>query len=76
MTSATELTLVTQLEEAREEIEITQLQLQQVQEELDQLRLLYSEAEASLQRHRESQRRAEALIEALLTRLEARSGLG
>ena len=76
MTSAADLTLVTQLEEAREEAELTQLQLQQVQEELDQLRLLYSEAEANLQRHREAQHSAATLIEALLTRLEATSGLG
>ncbi len=76
MTRTADLAVATQLEEAREETELTQLQLQQVQEELDHLRLLLSEAEASLRRHREAQHSAETLIEALLTRLEARSELG
>jgi len=64
--------LEAQLNEAREEAELTLLQLHQVQEELEHYFLAHQDAEAKLQRYRLEQQRAEALIEALLARLEAR----
>ena len=62
-----------QLQEAREEAELTLEQLHLVQEELEHYFLAHQEAEAKLQRYQQEQQRAEALIEALLARLEARS---
>ena len=61
-----------QLQEAREEAELTLEQLYLVQEELEHHFLAHQEAEAKLQRYQQEQQRAEALIEALLARLEAR----
>jgi hypothetical protein len=61
-----------QLREAREEAELTLEQLHLVQEELEHYFLAHQEAEAKLQRYQQEQQRAEALIEALLARLEAR----
>jgi hypothetical protein len=61
-----------QLKEAREEAELTLEQLHLVQEELEHYFLAHQEAEAKLQRYQQEQQRAEALIEALLARLEAR----
>ena len=62
-----------QLQEAREEAEIILEQLHLLQEELEHYFLAHQEAEAKLQRYQQEQHRAEALIEALLARLEARS---
>ena len=62
-----------QLQKAREEAELTLEQLHLVQEELEHYFLAHQEAEAKLQRYQQEQQRAEALIEALLARLEARS---
>ena len=64
--------LEAQLQQAREEAELTLEQLHLVQEELEHYFLAHQEAEAQLQRYRQEQQRAEALIEALLARLEAR----
>ena len=64
--------LEAQLQQAREEAELTLEQLHLVQEELEHYFLSHQEAEAQLQRYRQEQQRAEALIEALLLRLEAR----
>jgi hypothetical protein len=61
-----------QLREAREEAELTLEQLHLVQEELEHYFLAHQEAETKLQRYQQEQQRAEALIEALLARLEAR----
>ena len=61
-----------QLQEAREEAELTLEQLHLVQEELEHYFLAHQEADAKLQRYQQEQQRAEALIEALLARLEAR----
>jgi hypothetical protein len=61
-----------QLLQAREEAELTLEQLHLVQEELEHYFLAHEEAEAKLQRYRQEQQRAEALIETLLARLEAR----
>lgn len=61
-----------QLQEAREEAELTLEQLHLVQEELEHYFLAHQEAEAKLQRYQQEQQRAEALIEALLARLDAR----
>ena len=61
-----------QLQEAREEAELTLEQLHLVQEELEHYFLAHQEAKAKLQRYQQEQLRAEALIEALLARLEAR----
>ena len=61
-----------QVQEAREEAELTLEQLHLVQEELEHYFLAHQEAETKLQRYQQEQQRAEALIEALLARLEAR----
>ena len=61
-----------QVQEAREEAELTLEQLHLVQEELEHYFLAHQEAEAKLQRYHQEQQRAEALIEALLARLETR----
>ena len=61
-----------QLQEAREEAELTLGQLHLVQEELEHYFLAHQEAEAKLRRYQQEQQRAEFLIEALLARLEAR----
>jgi outer membrane protein TolC len=61
-----------QVQEAREEAELTLEQLHLVQEELENYFLAHQEAEAKLQRYQQEQQRAEALIEALLARLETR----
>ena len=61
-----------QVQEAREEAELTLEQLHLVQEELENYFLAHQEAEAKLQRYQQEQQRAEALIEALLARLEIR----
>jgi outer membrane protein TolC len=61
-----------QVQEAREEAELTLEQLHLVQEELEHYFLAHQEAEAKLQRYQQEQQRAEALIEALLARLEIR----
>lgn len=63
-----------ELRAARQEAELTLEQLHLVQEELEHYFLAHQEAEALLQRYRQQQQRAEALIEALLARLEARGG--
>ncbi len=60
------------LEEARDEAELNLLQLQQVQEELEFQLLAHQEQEKTLARHRQEEQRAEALIAALLERLESR----
>ncbi len=60
-----------QLEEARDEAELNLLQLQQVQEELEFYFLAHQEQESTLARHRQEEQRAEALIAALLERLES-----
>lgn len=61
-----------QVQEAREEAELILEQLHLVQEELEHYFLAHQEAEAKLQRYQQEQQRAEALIEALLARLEIR----
>jgi hypothetical protein len=61
-----------QLQQAREEAELTLEQLHLVQEELEHYFLAHQDAETQLQRYRQEQQRAETLIEALLARLEAR----
>jgi len=61
-----------QVQEALEEAELTREQLHLVQEELEHYFLAHQEAEAKLQRYQQEQQRAEALIEALLARLETR----
>jgi len=61
-----------QVQEAREEAELTLEQLHLVQEELEHYFLAHQEVEAKLQRYQQEQQRAEALIEALLARLETR----
>ena len=61
-----------QVQEAREEAELTLEQLHLVQEELEHYFLAHQEAETKLQRYQQEQQRAEALIEALLARLETR----
>lgn len=63
-----------ELRAARQDAELTLEQLHLVQEELEHYFLAHQEAEALLQRYRQQQQRAEALIEALLARLEARGG--
>ena len=61
-----------QLQEAREEAELTLEQLHLVQEELEHYFLAHQEAQAKLQRYQQEQQRAESLIETLLTRLETK----
>ena len=60
-----------QLKEARQEAELTLEQLHLVQEELEHYFLANQDAEAKLNRYHQEQQRAEALIEALLQRLES-----
>ena len=60
-----------QLKEARQEAELTLDQLHLVQEELEHYFLANQDAEAKLNRYHQEQQRAEALIEALLQRLES-----
>lgn len=67
-----EAELQNQLEQARAEAQLSLEQLQRVQEELEHYFLAHEEASAKLQRYGEEQRRAEALIDALLARIEAR----
>ena len=62
--------LLMQLEEARDEAELNLLMLQQVQEELKFYFLAHQQQDQQLQQQREAMARAEALIEALLERLE------
>ena len=64
--------LQAQLLQARKEADLTLDQLHLVQEELEHYFLAHEEAEAKLQRYRQEQQRAEALIDTLLARLEAR----
>ena len=66
------MSIEAQLQQARAEAELTLEQLHLVQEELEHYFLAHEEAEAKLQRYRQEQQRAEALIEALLARIEAR----
>lgn len=61
-----------QVQEAREEADLILEQLHLVQQELEHYFLAHQEAEAKLQRYQQEQQRAEALIEALLARLETR----
>ncbi len=63
-----------QLEEARDEAELNLLQLQQVQEELEFYFLAHQQQADELNRYRQVQQQAEALVEALLSRLEAQAG--
>ena len=65
-----------QLEEARDEAELNLLQLQQVQEELEFYFLAHQQQAEELNRYRTLQQQAEALVEALLQRLEAAGGPG
>lgn len=67
-----EAELQSQLDQARMEAQLTLEQLQRVQEELEHYFLAHEEAVAMLQRFGEEQTRAEALIDALLARIEAR----
>ena len=64
--------LQAQLLQARNEAELTLDQLHLVQEELEHYFLAHDEAEAKLQRYRQEKQRAEAVIDTLLARLEAR----
>lgn len=67
-------TLQQQLEEARDEAELNLLQLQQVQEELEFYFLAHQQQAAELERYRLLQQQAEALVDALLQRLEGNGG--
>lgn len=62
--------LQTQMDEARDEADPNLLILQQVKEELEFYFLAHQEQDQQLQQHREAMARAQALIEALLERLE------
>ena len=62
-----------QLEEARDEAELNLLQLQQVQEELEFYFLAHQQQAVELARYRQLQQQAEALVDALLTKLETSS---
>ena len=62
--------LSSQLEEARDEAELNLLMLQQVQEQLEFYFLSHQEQEQQLQLQRHQLQRAEALIQALLERVE------
>ena len=64
--------LQAQLLQARKEAELTLDQLHLVQEELEHYFLANEGAEAKLQRYVQEQQRAEAVIDTLLARLEAR----
>jgi hypothetical protein len=61
-----------QLEEARDEAELNLLQLQQVQEELEFYFQAQLQQAAELERYRQLVQQTEALLDALLHRLEAR----
>ena len=60
-----------QLKEARQEAELTLEHLHLVHKELEHYFLANQDAEAKLNRYHQEQQRAEALIEALLERLES-----
>lgn len=62
--------LQSQLEESRDEAELNLLMLQQVQEELEFYFLAHQQQEQLLMGYRQEQARAEALIQALLERLD------
>ena len=62
--------LQSQLEETRDEAELNLLMLQQVQEELEFYFLAHQQQEQLLMGYRQEQTRAEALIQALLERLD------
>ena len=62
--------LQSQLEESRDEAELNLLMLQQVQEELEFYFLAHQQQEQLLMGYRQEQTRAEALIQALLERLD------
>jgi hypothetical protein len=62
--------LNSQLEEARDEAELNLLMLQQAQEELEFYFLAHQKQEQLLQSQQQQLQRAEALIAALLERLE------
>ena len=62
--------LSSQLEEARDEAELNLLMLQQAQEELEFYFLAHQKQEQLLQSQQQQLQRAEALIAALLERLE------
>lgn len=60
-----------QLEEARDEAELNLLQLQQVQEELEIYFLAHQQQTEELARFRQLMQHTEALVDAVLQRLEA-----
>jgi hypothetical protein len=62
--------LGSQVEEARDEAELNLLMLQQVREELEFYFLAQQQQEQLLEQQRHQLQRAEALIQALLERLE------
>jgi hypothetical protein len=62
--------LNSQLEEARDEAELNLLMLQQAQEELEFYLLAHQQQEQLLHRQQQQLKRGEALIQALLERLE------
>lgn len=62
--------LQSQLEEARDEAELNLLMLQQVQEELEFYFLAHQQQEQALLSQQQQLQRAEALIQAMLERLE------
>ena len=62
--------LQSQLDEARDEAELNLLMLQQVQEELEFYFLAHQQQEQTLQSKQQQLQRAEALIQAMLERLE------
>jgi len=62
--------LESELEETRDEAELNLLMLQQVQEELEIYSLGHQQQEQLLQQQRHQLQRAEALIQALLERVE------
>jgi hypothetical protein len=65
------LALQQQLEEARDEAELNLLQLQQVQEELEFYFLAHQQQAEELARYRQLLQHTEALVDAVLQRLEA-----
>lgn len=65
------LSLQQQLEEARDEAELNLLQLQQVQEELEFYFLAHQQQAEELARYRQLLQHTEALVDAVLQRLEA-----
>jgi hypothetical protein len=64
------LALQQQLEEARDEAELNLLQLQQVQEELEFYFLAHQQQAEELARFRKLLQHTEALVDAVLQRLE------